>query len=488
MLQRILLSVMLSALLLGGTELAGYAADWGRIMTPQQPLNVRQGRGPTTKRITTIMPGRRVRADFSQDGWIAVFDLNVEKRDPNQALGYVKASYLVPAGEWGELCTPRGMLNIRQARTPRSEHVRTLQPGDVVKVDFEKDGWVAVFRPDEQTRREQRAIGYSNAKFLFPATQEQVDRALGKAPAKASSAKAAEPEIAASGKPVAGYSIDDGEADDSEPDQKTDVQSAPAQASHWGRLVKLSRRVNLRAGRTAASKLVDTLTPGQAVRVALLHKGWYAAFPLGENRRDEAHALGYIYAPLIQEDLGGLPEAVPAERSGARMEPAAGELEEPMNRVRGTVSSQPPAELQSSPETVEPSTSSQEVEGPQTMVIQPPESAEPHKGPMPVADQTRHGFHYKVMDRLESRQGRYPLDVLRVFLDIAVIPQDNSLSDFCSTLWEEQWRQGTLMRVDVYLPGMDLKDLSYAEALFDGKGMRQFWTREAVLYGTRFKR
>lgn len=482
MLQRIIIFLLVTMVWLGGVPASAAAEGWGRLMTPKSPLNLRAGRGPSSKRITTFMPGRRIRVDFEKNGWVAVFEPDVKERDISKAIGYVKASYLVPVGDWGEYRTPRGMLNIRKGRGPRTAHVRTLQPGDLVKVDFEKNGWVAVFEAEEKVRSLDRAIGYSKSKFLFPADPEQIERVL--------SAGKPEAEKGASEVAVQSSSVS-AEADQaghepSAPSEQAVTDPSSASPAHWGRLVKVSRRVNVRKKRTAASELVDTLEPGQAVRVDLLRKGWYAAFALGESQRDEAHALGFIYSPLLENDLDALPEldrereSVPAPQHND-MEAA------PMNQVRGTVSSEPPAELRESGSTAETQQPPQAPES-QSMVVEPPETSEPHKGPMPVADETRHGFHFKVMERMESRQGRYPLDVLKVFLDVTVVPGSESLSDFCRTLWKEQWRQGTLMRVDVYLPGMDLKDLSYGEALFDGKGIRQFWTREAVLYGTRFQR
>ena len=507
MFKRILFFAVLLVSLLGASA---SAADWGRLMTPKTPLNVRQQRTLSSPRVTTIMPGEEVRADFLEDGWYAVFRPNENDRNVAKALGFVNAGYLVPVGEWGELRSPRGMLNVRSKRAVDSEHVRTLSPDDVVKVDFEKDGWVAIFAPDEKVRSLKNAIGFSNDKYLYPATAEQIERVLGQRSAKSENAA---PQESKTAEPVSAkeQSVASGPAPSEAAQSASTGQSS---SSHWGRLVKVSRRVNLRAERTAASKLVKTLEPGQAVRVDFLRKGWFAAFNVGETRRDEKHALGFVYAALIEDDLGALPD-LPTSRveplppgmqdrigaSGAEREDA------PLYQVRGKVSDAPPVEFQEevSPESAKPERLSEQGgastppqlkplkiekngDSPERVVVDPAKAPEQFKGPVPVADQTRHGFRYAVMERQEGREGRYPLDILRIYLDVSVVPESVALSDFCSTLWKEEWRQGTLLRVDVYLPGMDTKDLSYAEALFDGKGLRQFWTREAVLYGTRFKR
>lgn len=79
----------------------------------------------------------------------------------------------VCAQGWGEIREATLNLNVREKRTPRSEHVVTLAKGQRVKVDFLKDGWVAVFNLNESKRDESRAIGYANTKYLKVVEVEQ---------------------------------------------------------------------------------------------------------------------------------------------------------------------------------------------------------------------------------------------------------------------------------------------------------------------------
>lgn len=72
------------------------------------------------------------------------------------------------AADWGEIREAANTLNVREGRTPRSEHVVTLAKGQRVKVDFLRDGWYAVFAVNETERSEKRAMGYANAKYLLP--------------------------------------------------------------------------------------------------------------------------------------------------------------------------------------------------------------------------------------------------------------------------------------------------------------------------------
>jgi lipopolysaccharide export system protein LptA len=92
----------------------------------------------------------------------------------------------VYAEGWGEVREATLNLNVREKRTPKSEHIVTLAKGQRVKVDFLKDGWVAVFNLNESKRDESRAIGYANTKYLKIVKVEQ------KAPAKLSSVKKSE--------------------------------------------------------------------------------------------------------------------------------------------------------------------------------------------------------------------------------------------------------------------------------------------------------
>lgn len=70
------------------------------------------------------------------------------------------------AQQWGEIREATLNLNVREKRTPKSEHVVTLAKGQRVKVDFARDGWVAIFNLNETKRDESRAIGYANTKYL----------------------------------------------------------------------------------------------------------------------------------------------------------------------------------------------------------------------------------------------------------------------------------------------------------------------------------
>ncbi|GAB7022894.1 LptA/OstA family protein [Salidesulfovibrio brasiliensis] len=76
------------------------------------------------------------------------------------------ASLPASAADWGEVRRAEVNLNVREGRSPKTKHVKTLMKGDTVRVDFLKNDWVAVFDLDAPVRDEKRAIGYANVKYL----------------------------------------------------------------------------------------------------------------------------------------------------------------------------------------------------------------------------------------------------------------------------------------------------------------------------------
>ncbi|MGE4506295.1 MAG: hypothetical protein AB7D51_13180 [Desulfovibrionaceae bacterium] len=499
------------------------AQGWGKVMTPSRPLNVRHGRSLNTDRVTTIMPGEKVRADFSDGDWVAVFSVNEERREETRALGYVKEKYLEPAPEgagasWGRLMAPSGMLNVRQERTRNSAHMVTLQPGQVVRVDFSDGDWTAVFQPGETRRDVGRAMGYVREKYLSPATQEQIA-----ASGRGASQPAPAPAPLAVARPAQQAKP---EAPHLEP-----RPMQPEQAAEWGKLVTLSRRANVREERTAGSALVSTIDVGETIRVDFLQRGWYAVFPVEASVRDEARALGYIYAPLLDEPTGelnahsllaraqepepGSGEAVlpkvltePPAREDAREDvPAAPSAQEAESTEQPAAQQSVPQPASPTPASPKPATNgpasltaavraapggsggepSSTADGRERMVLSPDSQGDaPHKGPVPVADKVRHGFRYGVIERDRSSSQTIGRLEVRIYLDVTVVPTDDALRDFCATIFREEMGDSKELLLLLYLPGQDTKDLAYAQARFTRKGMEEFWSRRSTLYGTGF--
>jgi hypothetical protein len=451
-----ILAACLALLCLLAAELCP-AQDFGLAVTVDKPQPVRRERNESAAIVRMLKPGEPVRVDLLQDGWYAVFPAEAASPDPAAAVGFVEARLVKPAAvpsfrakvqppaptpaaasatgpAWGELRVVDRPLNIRKARSRFSEHVRTLKQGERIKTDFLKDGWVAVFDPAETVRSEKKALGFVNAKYL---------------PAPSVKAKA-------------------------RPEPAPAAEAAAQKA--WGELRVVDRKVNLRRARTPSSGHVRTLQPGDRVKVDFLKDDWYAVFDLNEPVRSEKKALGYVFRKLID------PPAQPVQAA----QPARPPLPEPAPPSALAVPSPPPEPAGIvAPPARRPGNEAAAVLEQDKKVTLKPEPFEVRSRVAPRPDQTSHGFRYKILHRTETKRAGAPLLNLKVYLDVSVLPGMESLQDFATTLWKSE--QGVKdMIVDIYVPGMDLDDLAFATATFSGKGLVEFWARQAALFGTKF--
>jgi len=79
---------------------------------------------------------------------------------------------------WGEVRVVEQPVSVRLKPDPASPLVRTMKPGDRVRVDFaQPNGWVALFDMTESQRDVNRAIGFAEMKFLAPARQAKAQAA-----------------------------------------------------------------------------------------------------------------------------------------------------------------------------------------------------------------------------------------------------------------------------------------------------------------------
>ena len=72
------------------------AKDWGVILYAKDRTNIRADRSINSEVRGKIEPGQKVKADFLQDEWYAVFDPTETQRDEKGALGYVYSPRLSP--------------------------------------------------------------------------------------------------------------------------------------------------------------------------------------------------------------------------------------------------------------------------------------------------------------------------------------------------------------------------------------------------------
>lgn len=76
--------------------------------------------------------------------------------------------------------------------------------------------------------------------------------------------------------------------------------SSDSACQDWGVIRYAHTTINIRQAPSTDASIVGQLQAGQSVRADFLRGEWYAVFALAQTVRDEAKALGYIYAPLLK--------------------------------------------------------------------------------------------------------------------------------------------------------------------------------------------
>ncbi len=454
------------------------AGAWGEIRYADRMLNIRAGRSAGAEHVKTLQPHDYVKVDFIRDGWCAVFDVNAPTRDESKAIGYAKAEFLQPVkdgvllkaqadpDQWGEIRYADRNLNVREARDRFSEHVRTLYEGDKVKVDFLKDEWIAVFELDEKVRDESKAIGYANAKYLKPVSGEKT--IIISATASSSKAPSQEPGVVQT--------------------EKAEPESA---SSGWGEIRRSEKRFALKRTRSRNSGRTVVIEPGTGFKTAFLKNGWYAVFKEDETIRDEKRAIGYVSIETLEspEEEVLVPKKAPLPMivEKERIDDLDAEGQPP------AVAALPPV-VEPSPAAPAPALKEPAVEVPAAPVKTEPEKKMPpavdysqaEDSMSPKADTIKHGYKYKIVEKTDALDGNVKQLLLRIFLDVDVLPEESDLKDFATTIWKTERQSGKEMLMDIYLPGMNMRGLSYIFARFNDQGLLEFWTRDTVLFGTKF--
>jgi len=98
----------------------------------------------------------------------------------------------------------------------------------------------------------------------------------------------------------------------------------------WGQIMVAPAKTDIRAARTADSKLKGSLDAGGKVKADFLKDDWYAIFPLDRQERLEARALGYVHATRLK-NVDAIPAAATDEEQivvgGIRVIPGKGDRE-----------------------------------------------------------------------------------------------------------------------------------------------------------------
>ena len=211
-----------------GSRVAGYAnvkylkkikgkveiKPWGELRRSKGVVNLRKSATQSAEVVGQLQAGQRVRVDFPEEDWVAVFPDTATIRSSKNALGYSMVSLLEAVGNeastpapaapavaapapqkpkalgkpWGRILVAPGAVPLHKNRTVASPVTVTLTPGDRVKIGLQTGDWYAVFLPGESEEHPSKALGYASLDVLegrsvATLTEPGVRQAVAPAPA-----------------------------------------------------------------------------------------------------------------------------------------------------------------------------------------------------------------------------------------------------------------------------------------------------------------
>jgi lipopolysaccharide export system protein LptA len=174
---------------------------------------------------------------------------------------------------WGEVRAVETPTNVRQSRNPQAPLIRTLQPGEKVRVDFVRtSGWGAIFDLNTVERDESKALGFADVRLLKPVEPS-------------AQLKVAAPVQVAAPAP-----------------SRATAQTEPVQVRHAepSQVRQVEARTEVHKERSLKSQVVAVLAPGERVQTGFLRDGFYAVFRLNDPGVSEAAAIGYAPAGMVK--------------------------------------------------------------------------------------------------------------------------------------------------------------------------------------------
>lgn len=218
---------------------------WGRLYTVSGTVPVRENPTDTAIQVRALKAGQKVRVDFPDDGWAAVFDPKEPVRSELRALGYARLAEL----------KSKGTLELAQAS---SIEVRKSSPD--AKLEVVVDG-----KPVNKAK---------------PATK---------------GTPGAVSQLEAKNKPEAKIKPESKIKPDAKVEAQAKAEATPkaSTAKDASEIRIADRQLTVRAKRDKDSEFRKVLRQGQRVRVSSPEDGWFAVFDLGEKSHDLSKALGY---------------------------------------------------------------------------------------------------------------------------------------------------------------------------------------------------
>lgn len=250
---------------------------WGHLYALTGNVTVRENPSDDSLKVRVFKAGQKVRVDFIDAGWAAVFDPKEPVRSELKALGYARLDEL----------RAHGAPTVAQASS-----IEVRKPGPDAKPEVLVNG----------------APVPTKAAPAKPATK--VEAAPVKSVMKTEAAPA---------KPQA-----------NSPAKSTTKPSAKPDKG-FGEIRVPDRDLAVRASRTTESEFKKLIRPGQRVRVDYWEDGWFAVFDPQEKTRDLARAWGYSRDKYLvpESAYAGPPPAAPAATSSVPVEAAPAKAQKP---------------------------------------------------------------------------------------------------------------------------------------------------------------
>jgi hypothetical protein len=167
-------------------------SKWGRLMETVDETMVHAKAAGLSEKIGSLAKGKLVRTDFPEDDWFMVFPASATIRSKMGAIGFARKKKFKRVSaknkpvvtdsiskrannderdvytSWGKVLTVTSPVGLFRERSDKSRRVASLAAGERVRVDFLKDGWLAVFKEEERLRKEYRAMGFAREDQLVP--------------------------------------------------------------------------------------------------------------------------------------------------------------------------------------------------------------------------------------------------------------------------------------------------------------------------------
>lgn len=163
----VILGIVMGSFLLTVSDV--YA--WGRVCTAVSNLRVRTGPGLEYDKVGLLLKGDKVKLDFVDGEWGAVFHIDAPVRDISTALGFCNINYLKRVASsqkksqviktLDEVRYATRDLDVRVRPSEYAQKLVTVPQGEAVKVNCENGPWCLVYPLGTKIDDVKMALGYA---------------------------------------------------------------------------------------------------------------------------------------------------------------------------------------------------------------------------------------------------------------------------------------------------------------------------------------